>query len=70
MAEPLLGPLIGAHDIVMVGRLPRINVGTVLPQALRDVRMRVRTADERKPETDTTRTNVYGEVELTFKTVT
>lgn len=63
-------PLFGAHDVVMIGRLPRVNVGSVLPQVLRDVRMRVRSADERKPETGTTRTTVYGEVELTFKTVT
>lgn len=64
------GPLIGAPDVVMIGRLPRANVGVVVPQALRNVRMRVRSADERKPETGTARTNVYGEVELTFKTVT
>jgi hypothetical protein len=65
MAE---GALIGAHDVVMIGRLPLTNVAAVLPQVLRDVRMRVRAADDRKEGTST-RTNVYGEVELTFKTI-
>jgi hypothetical protein len=64
------GALIGAHDVVMIGRLPRLNVAPVLPQVLQDVRMLVRPADDRRPETGSSRANVYGEVELTFKTVT
>jgi hypothetical protein len=65
-SEGTQGPLLGAQDVVMIGRLPLVNVTAVMPQVLRDVRMRVRTADEAR---GTTRTNVYGEVELTFKTL-
>jgi hypothetical protein len=65
-----IGGLIGAHDVVMIGRLPRLNVAPVLPEVLQDVRLLVRPADDRRPETGTNRANVYGEVELTFKTVT
>jgi hypothetical protein len=64
------GGLIGAHDVVMIGRLPRLNVAPVLPEVLQDVRLLVRPADDRRPETGSSRANVYGEVELTFKTVT
>lgn len=64
------GGLIGAHGVVMIGRLPRLNITSVLPAVLQDVRLLVRPADDRRPETGTTRANVYGEVELTFKTVT
>jgi len=62
--------LVGPHHLVMAGRLPRLNVAPILPQVLEDVRLRVRPADDRRPETGSARSNVYGEVELTFKTVT
>jgi hypothetical protein len=64
------GRLIGAHEVVMLERLPRLDVTPVLSKVLEDVRLLVRPADDRRPETGTTRANVYGEVELTFKTVT
>jgi hypothetical protein len=55
---------------IMAGRLPHLRHTTVVPEALRDVRLRVRTADPRAPSGPTARANVYGEVELTFRTVT
>jgi hypothetical protein len=58
------------NPIVMAGRLPQLQHTTVVPEALRDVRLRVHTADDRAPGSNTARANVFGEVELTFKTVT
>ncbi len=57
-----------SNEVLMAGRLAGLRQSTVIPQALRDVRLRVHTADDRKPETSA-RANVYGEVELTFKTI-
>lgn len=56
------------NEVLMAGRLAGLRQATVIPQVLHDVRLRVHTADDRKPETSA-RANVYGEVELTFKTI-
>lgn len=57
------------QDVLMAGRLPGLHRSAVVPQVLRDVRLRVHTADDRKADGGSARANVYGEVELTFKTV-
>ncbi|MFA9432179.1 hypothetical protein [Egicoccus sp. AB-alg2] len=57
------------RQVLLAGRLPGLHQTSVVPQVLRDVRLRVHSADERDPGTGSTRANVYGEVELTFKTV-
>ena len=44
--------------------------GTPERLTLPDVRLVVRQADERSPQASTIQANVYGEVEVTFKTVT
>jgi hypothetical protein len=56
------------NPFVTAGPLPRLEVASVIPQVLRDVRLKVHTADERSGDTKG-RASVYGEVELTFKTV-
>jgi hypothetical protein len=68
---PLGAPILRTfRPTIMAGRLPHLQHTTVVPEALRDVRLRVRTADPRAPSSPTARANVYGEVELTFRSVT
>ena len=47
----------------------RSVVGIPRAAVLPDVKLLVRQADERAPETSQIRANVFGEVEITFKTV-
>lgn len=58
------------NPLVLAGRLPDLRRPTVVPEVLRDVRLKVHTADEADDEPATGRASVYGEVELTFRTVT
>jgi hypothetical protein len=41
-----------------------------LPGSLKDIRLIVRPTDDRTPQTSNVQANVYGEVDITFKTVT
>ena len=81
MGEEILGQLGGQplrtsaglsrrNPLVLAGRLPDLRRPTVVPEVLRDVRLKVHTADETDDEPATGRAHVYGEVELTFRTVT
>lgn len=64
------GGLARRNPLVLAGRLPDLRRPTVVPEVLRDVRLKVHTADEADDEPATGRASVYGEVELTFRTVT
>jgi len=70
--QPLRAPggLARRNPLVLAGRLPDLRRPSVVPEILRDVRLKVHTADANDDEPATGRASVYGEVELTFRTVT
>ena len=64
LLNPKLRPL-GSLTSGMTGQFGR----TVIPPELRNVRLAVNQVSDRAPQTTTAETDIYGEVEITFKTV-
>jgi hypothetical protein len=68
--RPPVSPVSPRRPLIVGGRLAQVQLPSVVPEVLRDVRLRVHTAGESDDEPATSRARVYGEVELTFRTVT
>lgn len=72
--RPVFASRIDLGNIAIPGiastSLHRANLVRAIPEAIRDVRLQVRPASAADPQGDTSRTDVYGEVEISFRTVT
>jgi hypothetical protein len=66
---PTVSRLARPNPLVLAGKLPSLKLPGVVPKVLEDVRLKVHTADERDAEPATGSARLYGEVELSFKTV-
>lgn len=66
---PTVSRLARTNPLVLAGKLPSLKLPGVVPKVLEDVRLKVHTADERDAEPATGSARLYGEVELSFKTV-
>lgn len=67
--SPTVSRLSRTNPLVLAGKLPSLKLPGVVPKVLEDVRLKVHTADERDAEPASGSARLYGEVELSFKTV-